>query len=378
VATLAGCARDVDVTLPTWSTWMALLVAACTTHAPPAPSTPPASSAIPPHEPGATAIALPAPGATPIAVPGVIGPASIDYIGYEPRGNRIWVPVGNTGSVDVFDIATARFDRVDGFKSVERDTRGRKRIIGPSAVSIGEGIAYVGNRATSEVCAVDTKSLKLGQCLALAQATDGVEYVASTKEVWVTTPRDHSLTVLDASDPRLLKPKIVVKLEGESEGYGVDEIRGRFFTNLEDTDRTVVVNLKTHRVESIWKPGCGEAGPRGLTVDAVRDFVFVACTDHVQILDAGHGGALLGKLDTGAGVDNIDYLAEKALLYVAAGRAARLTIARVDDQGHFAVVATAATSDGARSVVADAQGNAYVADPGNARLLVFPLVPPKN
>ncbi len=308
----------------------------------------------------------------------MIGPASLDYIAYEPGSNRIWVPVGNTGSVDVLDIATAKFDRVDGFKSVEREVRGKKRIMGPSAVSIGEGIAYVGNRATSEVCAVDTRSLQLGQCIALPQATDGVEYVASTKEVWVTTPRDHSLTVLDASDPRLLRPKLVVKLEGESEGYGLDETRGRFFTNLEDTDRTVVVNLKTHRVESIWKPGCGEAGPRGLAVDAVRDFVFVACTDHVQILDAGHGGALLGRLDTGAGVDNIDYLAEKGLLYAAAGRAARLTVARVDDQGRFSVVATPATREGARNAVADAQGNAYLADSGTASLLIFPLAPAKN
>jgi DNA-binding beta-propeller fold protein YncE len=280
-----------------------------------------------------------------------------------------------TQGVDVFDVATGKFDLVNGFKSAEREVRGKKRIMGPSAVSIGDGVAYVGNRATSEVCVVEAKPLKLGQCVTLPQATDGVAYVKSTKEVWVTTPRDHSLTVLDASNPHLLSLKVVVKLEGESEGYGVDDVRGRFFTNLEDKDRTVVVNLKNHRVEAIWKPECGETGPRGLAVDPARDFVIVACTDHVQVLDAGHEGTLLGRLDTGAGVDNVDYLADGRLLYVAAGRAARLTIAKVDDQGRFTIAATGSTAEGARNAVADAHCNAYVADPANARLLVFPFTP---
>jgi len=330
----------------------------------------PSVPSVPPSVPKAKELT-----AQPISFPGSNGPASLDYIAYEPGHERVWVPVGNTGSVDVLDIAKASFDLVNGFKSAERDMRGKKRVIGPSAVSVGEGVVYVGNRASSEVCVVEVSSLKLGQCLTLPQATDGVAYVASTKEVWVTTPRDHSLTVLDATDPRLLKPKVVVKLEGETEGYAVDETRGRFFTNLEDKDRTVVVNVKTHSTETVYSPGCGEAGPRGLAVDSARNFVFVACTDHVQVLDAGHGGALLGRLDTGAGLDNIDYLAGKGLLYAAAGRAARLTIAKVDDQGQLAIVATAPTAEGARNAVADAKGNAYVADPANARLLVFPFTP---
>jgi len=305
----------------------------------------------------------------------VTGTASVDYIAYEPGNDRVWVPVGETGSVDVLDIASSQFRSVNGFKTADREVRGKKRVMGPSAVSVGRGVVYVGNRATGEVCVVDAKLLTLGSCLALPQATDGVAYVASAREVWVTTPRDHSLAVLEASDPALLKAKSVVKVEGETEGYAIDETRGRFFTNLEDQDRTVVVNLKTHEVEAVWKPGCGEAGPRGVAVDPVRDFVFVACTDHVQALDAGHDGALLGRLDTGSGVDNVDYLGSRSLLYVAAARAARLTIAKVDEGGHFAIVATGPTAEGARNAVADANGNAYLGDPGSGRLLVVPFTP---
>jgi hypothetical protein len=91
------------------------------------------------------------------------------------------------------------------------------------------------------------------------------------------------------------------------------------------------------------------------------------------ILDAGHAGAKLGTIDTGAGVDNIDWLEGKELLYVAAAKAAKLTVARVDDRGQGAVVATGASAQGARNAVADADGNAYVADPGGARILSFAL-----
>jgi len=84
-----------------------------------------------------------------------------------------------------------------------------------------------------------------------------------------------------------------------------------------------------------------------------------------------HAGAPLGKLDTGAGVDNIDYAAASGLLYAAAGKVARLTVAHVSDRGDFSVVASGETAAGARNAVADAHGDVYVADPQAGRLLVL-------
>src|SRR5512140_2621564 len=195
-----------------------LLVAACggppAAPVPPTPPTPPtapsppadlaaqnvkgpadvdaaAPAAAPPGPAQLTAKALPLPGAT--------APVSVDYLAIDRARGRVWVPVGDTGSVDVLDIAANTFARVEGFKTGEREIRGKKRLVGPSAAYMGDGYAFIGNRATSEVCPVDVKSLKLGKCLKLTAASDGVAYVAQTKEVWVTTPRDHSLTVLDAS-----------------------------------------------------------------------------------------------------------------------------------------------------------------------------------
>ncbi len=306
-----------------------------------------------------------------VPLPGATGPVSTDYIVYDQPRARVWVPVGDTGSADVFEIAAHSFTRVDGFKTAAREAHGKKRMMGPSAATLGDGVVYIGNRATSEVCGIDEVTLKRGPCLKLPTPTDGVVYVATTKEVWVTTPRDQSLTVLDASKPNVLKPKLVIKTPGQPEGYAVDEAAGLFFTNLEDKNQTLVIDLKSHETKANWAVDCGEAGPRGVALDSARHFVLVACTSSVQVLDSAHGGALLGTLSTGAGVDNIDYDAAKQQLYVAAGKAARLTVARIDDMGHPSVIATGATVEGTRNAVADANGNVYVVDPMGARLLIF-------
>jgi DNA-binding beta-propeller fold protein YncE len=305
-------------------------------------------------------------------LPGANGPVTIDYLVCDRVGARVWVPVGDTGSVDVFDPATGAFARVDGFKTAERESHGKRRMAGPSAATVGEGFVYVGNRAMNEVCAIDAKTLQLGACVTLPTPTDGVAYVAPTKEVWVTTPRDHSLTVLDASRAETLRQKLVIRTEGNPEGYAVDSGRGVFYTNLEDKNRTLGIDIKTHAVKTTWDSGCGADGPRGIAVDETHNLVMVACTDRVNVLDGAHDGALLGKLDTGSGVDNIDWLESKRLLFVGAARAGRLTVAHIGDAGQATVVAVGDTPQGARNPVADAEGNAYEADAASGRFLVFP------
>ena len=304
-----------------------------------------------------------------IPFPGATGTAFLDYVVYEPARQRVWVPVGISGSVDVLDVASSTFTRVDGFKTEEREMQGSKRTLGPSAASVGDGVVYIGNRATAEVCPVDVKTLERRSCLKLGSPTDGVSYVASAKEVWVTTPKEGSLAVLDASTPASLALKTTIKTDGEPEGYAVDDVRGLFFTNLEDKGSTLVIDVKAHAVKATWTASCGKDGPRGLAFDSKRNFLVVACTDHVQVLDAGHDGALLGRLATGAGVDNVDLV--DGTLYVAAGKAAKLTVATLDDAGSLRVIATADTAPGVRNAVADTSGNVYAGDSLGSRLLVF-------
>jgi hypothetical protein len=306
-----------------------------------------------------------------VPLPGVTPPISYDYLAVDRTLGRVYLAVSNGGSLDVYDIASGAITKVDGFKTSEKDFKGKKRVSGPSSAAVGDGVVYVGDRATNEVCAVDAKTLKLGKCLTLSNSIDGLAYVASAKEVWVTTPKDSSIAVLDASKANILKPKTVVKVLGSPEGFAVDEANGLFFTNLEDKGSSLVINVKDHKVRSTWNPSCGADGPRGVAVDGARGLLFVACTDHIQTLDMAHDGAPLAKLDTGAGVDNIDYVSASGLLTIGAGKAAKVTVARFDDRGAPTVVAIGNTAQGARNAVADANGNVYLPDPANGALLVL-------
>ena len=357
-----------------------LALAACA-EATPQPAPPPPPVPGPASSEGSSV--APAPGATGlrltttfVALPGATGSVGLDYLAIDRAAGRVWIPAGETGSVDVLDAATGKVTRIEGFPTAPREGKnGAKRLVGPSSATVGEGFVYVGNRANSEVCAVDAAKLTRGACVALPSSPDGLQYVTATKEVWATTPRDKSITVIDAANPAKLAIKTKITLSGEPEGYAIDQARGVFYTNLEDGNKTLVLDARTHAVTATWEPHCGSDGPRGLALDAAKGFLFVACTDHVQVLDAAHGGAPLAQLPTGGGVDNIDYLDARGQLFLASGKAGTLSIAKVDDKGGLAVIATAPTAPGTRVVVAGKDGAAYVADGKLGRVIALTPAP---
>jgi len=315
----------------------------------------------------------------PIPLPGASGAAGLDYFAYDAGTGKVWVPASNLASVDVIDEKTDAVAQVTGFKTVEVERRGQKRTVGPTAATIGDGVVYIGNRGDATICAIDSKTLKRGECVPLSTdhslMPDGVIYVAATKEVWITTrptSEDNinaakSLQIFDASEPSRLKWKAKIPLENLAEGYAVDNGRGLFYTNVEEVGNTLAIDVRVKRIVSKWNPGSTEVG--GLALDAARGFLFVACGDHIVNLDAGHDGQVLDSIQTGAGLDNIDYSAEKKLLYAAAGQATTLTIAEVGDNGKFHLKATVPTAKGARSVAAGKGETAYLIDPVEGRIL---------
>lgn len=311
---------------------------------------------------------------TTVALPGA-SPAGItmDYIAYDPATRQVWVPAGNTGAVDVIDAATGKVRQVTGFPTAEMGTATRKRVAGPSSVTIGRDVVYVGNRGDSSICAIDPVKLTRGVCHRLDSMPDGVAYVASTQEVWVTTPRDKSVRVLDA---KTLDEKARLALDGSPEGFAVDGKRHRFYTNLEDKDRTLAIDLQSRKTAATWKPGCGEEGPRGLRVDAAAGQLFVACTARVEVMDIAHDGQILSSIETEDGVDDIDYAPARHLVYAGAARAGKLTIASVGSDGKLSLVARIPTQVGARNAAVTADGHVYLAHSSAGNLSDIILVSP--
>ena len=305
-----------------------------------------------------------------IALPGA-PPIGIDYVAYDAAHHRLWVPAGGTGKVDVVDTVIRSVTAIDKFVTKPSATAGRPAM-GPSSVTFSDTSAWIGNRGDDSLCSFDRATLAKGACVTLPVMPDGVQFVRATNEVWVTAPREHSLLIVDVrSKPRITR---TLKLEGEPEGYAVDEKRGVFYTNLEDKDRTVAIDITTKQVQATWPSGCGGAGPRGLALDATNNHLLVACTDGVIAIDLEHAHKEVGRIATGKGVDNIDFLAEKKRLYVASREDASLTIVDVNDLGALSIVTKATTSKGARNAVADEAGTAYVPDSLKGQVLVVPVV----
>ena len=303
------------------------------------------------------------------------GDVSMDYIAYDPGTNSVWVPGGNTGAVDVVDAATGKVRQIPGFQTKEVEGRNGKRTFGPTAVSIGEGVVYIGNRGDSSVCAFDSHTLMRGACGHLDSVPDGVAYVAPTKEVWVTTPGEKGIRILDA---KTLEEKAKLTFDGNPEGYAVDPVRGRFYTNMEDLDKSLAIDLKTRKTVATWNPSCGKGGPHGLGLDAKTGHLFIACDTLAEVMDVGHDGAILSKVDTGDGVDDIHYEPATHLLYVGAANVAKLTIARADDKGHLTIVVQVPTQEGARNATAAKDGTVYLAHGGRTKLSALVVVSPNG
>ena len=302
--------------------------------------------------------------AEPLPLPGGPSPILMDYLAYDAATGRLWVPAGNTGKVDVVETSTGKVQTVEGFPTAQRGTR----TVGPSSASVGAGVVYIGNRADSSICAVDAKSLRQRGCTKLEASPDGIAYVASTKELWVTTPREKALIILDVttSTPTV---KAQLPVGGQPEGFAVDDRRGIFYTNLEDKDVTLAIDVRGRKIKSESQPKCGEAGPRGIAIDDGREQLFVACTDKVSVLST-KTGALLAQAETGAGVDNPDYLLSRHLLYIASGKTATLSVFAVAANGSLEKVAAAETAPGCRVVAVDAKGTAFLPDSAGGRLMV--------
>ncbi len=286
------------------------------------------------------------------------GTIAMDYIAYDARTNSVWVPAINIGSVFVVDVSTGNVHEIPGFAANEVEAGGRKRAQGPSGVSVGNGVVYIGDRADSSVCAIDEKTLTRKACGHISSTPDGVVYVAPTNEVWVTAPRDKSVRILDA---QTLAEKEKLTFEGQPEGYAVDAKRGRFYMNYEDKDLTTAIDLTSHKTLAKWPASCGADGPHGISLDQDAGFLYVACSTRAEVLNVGHNGEQLSSIDTGDGVNDLAFSPATHMLYVGAAKDARLTVARADAAGKLSMVAQVPTHEGARNGVVTKDGAVYLA-----------------
>lgn len=308
---------------------------------------------------GTLATAVPLTGGPPIAM---------EFVGYDQVNDRVWVPAGNTGTIQIVEAGTGKLNVLGSFPTAPSPRPGRP-LRGPSSVAIGNGVVWIGNRGDNSLLAFDSRTLKQVGSARLPAMPDALAFVSRRKEVWATTPESSSIRVVDVAGKKA-RPAGDISVPGSPECLAVDSRSGRVYTNLEDKDQTVGIDVLTRKVVSTWPAGCGPTGPRGLAVDEQRRALFVACTDGVGVFDLAKDGRVLDRLKTGAGVDGLEYDAGRRRLLVASAKDGILTIARLSDDGQLTVQAKIATHAGVRNPVSDKRGRVYLPDSEVGQLIV--------
>jgi DNA-binding beta-propeller fold protein YncE len=296
-------------------------------------------------------------------LPGAKGELNVEALYFDEAGKRIWVPAGSTGNVDVIEVATGNVQPVTGFQVVEMEERKDHPVFGPSSLARGNGVIFIGNRGSSEVCTIDPLTLTRGGCTTVPSPPDAIAYVNATHELWSVNAESHTVTVLEAAKPQDLTVITTVLLAGAPLGAAVDQERGLFYTTLKNQDRALVIDVFEKKVVSDFAAGCGQSETRGLAVDPERQFAFVACDAMVTVLDLPHGGKVVSHEPAGEGLAHIAYVTGLHKLFAGAGNDARLTEFAVTEDGKLVATRTSPTVRGAKVVVADSNGNAFVADP---------------
>ncbi len=311
------------------------------------------------------ALAQPVPVSIP--VPGGEGGVGFDDLRYSAALGKVLVPAAGSGILMLIEPAAWRVTRIDGF-STSAYSGGHDD--GVTSADEGRGFVFVVDRTALRLAVVDPSNGRVVSWSRLAGSPDYVRYVEPTGEVWVTQPDKERIEVfrLEDNPPRPVHDAFI-DVPGGPESLVVDAARGRAYTNLWK-GKTVAIHTKNRGVGPSWPNGC--EGSRGIALDEERGFVFVGCAEGRAVTLDGKSGKVLGKVETGGGVDLVDYNRTLSHLYIAAGKSGTLGIAAVLPAGGLSLLAEVPTAAGAHCVAVDASAHAYVCDPKQGRIIVVP------
>jgi hypothetical protein len=305
-----------------------------------------------------------------VSLPGGGGGIGFDDLLFSPTLNRVLVPSGRTGLLNLVDTKSHAIESISGFSSERSYGGGHGE--GTTSADVGQGVIFASDRGLKVVDIVSPGTRKILSSTKLGGGPDYVRWVGPNSEVWVTEPNRKSIECFrfsNGASPALVLVGTIDVADGP-ESLVVDETRGRAYTHTWH-DMTVAIDLKMHKEVARWPNGC--VGARGIALDEKRGLLFVGCDEgRAATLDVAHAGKLVAAVDTnGKGVDIIAYSPSLAHLYVPAGDSATMAILGVGSDGGLTVLGRVPTAPDAHCVAADDLGNAYVCAPKTGQLLLL-------
>lgn len=306
-------------------------------------------------------------GMTGVPLPDGKAGIGFDDLRFSPTFGRVLAPGGRSGNLDLVDTTTLNVTAVGGFSSGLFYLGGHDE--GPTSADEGDGRYYVTDRSTQLLHIVDPAS---GQSLGSAHiesSPDYARYVPATHEVWITQPDAEQIEIFSVADRTAPVRVGSVHVAGGPESLVIDSTRGRAYSHLWN-GATVAMDVKARSIATQFSNGCHSS--RGIALDEPSGILFAGCYEGKLVsLDVTQGGRQVGSVESGDGVDVIDFNPSLRHVYLPGASSATLAVVGVAAGGALSILGTTASVKEAHCVTADDRGQAYLCDPQNGQLLVY-------
>jgi hypothetical protein len=250
---------------------------------------------------------------------------SFDDMVYDPGMGKLVVPLDGTGYLALLDPQTLAVKYINGFSKIDPTTNGQG---GSTSAAVAHGMIYALDNSALKIMVVDPNQGTILGSTPVASFPDYIRYVAPTNELWVTELDPEQIEVFSLP-PTGKSPVPVlsgtISVPNGPHALVIDNSHGLAYTNQPPSGLTAVIQVQTHDIIAEWGNGCTAA--RGMALDPVQGWLFVACREgKVNMLDTNNDGAQITSVNYGSGLDFVGYNPKLHHVYLPSGNSNVLAI----------------------------------------------------
>jgi YVTN family beta-propeller protein len=265
------------------------------------------------------------------------GDAGWDYIVVDSDNRRLYVT--HYQKIEVLNADTG--------KSIGQitDTPGVHGI----ALVKSQGKGFTSNGKADTVSVIDLNTLKHVAEIKAGDKPDAIIYDPGTDRIIVSNGDSDDVTVIDATAAKVIG---TIPVGGAPE-YSAADGKGTVWTNLEDKNAFVTIDLKSLKVTKTTPiAGCEE--PASMAFDSANRRLFIGCKNQVLAVVDADTGKSIQTLPIGVHVDATIYDAANKLIFASTGDGF-LTVVRQDSPDKYSLVENAKTMRGAKTLALDSK-----------------------
>jgi DNA-binding beta-propeller fold protein YncE len=269
------------------------------------------------------------------------GDGGWDLLSVDPADQRLYVAHGD--AVTAVDLPTGKV--TDKLAPADR---------AHAALAIpGTHEVIVTNGNANNAVILDGRTGQVRATIPTGKKPDAVAYDPATGTLWVMTPGDGAITVVDPSSAKAVATVTV----GGSLELGAPDGHGRLYVNAEDKNDVAVIDTRAHKVIAREPlPGCD--GPTGIVYDPATKETVSACANGVAIVLSDKGKPV-ASLEIGKRPDGAAFDARRHVAIIPSGAEGNVSIIELSPTPR--VVATVPTAKSARTIALDpSTGRAYL------------------